>query len=250
MEKFNFLLKLAFVGTEFHGWQYQPPPLKTVQGELIKALRILFKKDWIKIIGCSRTDAGVHAEEFYANFLIDKFIEPSKLLKALNGLLPPSIAVYEVRTVDINFNSRYNATGKVYKYLIWNHPVRNPFLLNRAWHIYQPLDLDLIKEGAQIFIGSHDFSAFSKNEEGKNPIITIENLEISIEDKILIFRIKASHFLRYMVRKIIATLIELGKRNITLEEVKSMLLSRDPSKVPFKAPPYGLYLEKVFLNIR
>ena len=245
-EYHNYLLELSFLGTGFHGWQYQPN-VRTVQGELLKAIGRLFKVDWVPLVGCSRTDAGVHAEQFFANFKVDRYIEPYKVLRALNGMLPPEIAVKSVSTVSLSFNARFSAKGKIYRYLIWNSQVRNPFLLDRAWHIPFDLDLPAMEEGARLLVGTYDFTSFAKNEEGRNPVITVEFLQIQKEGDLIEIRIKATHFLRYMVRRIVGTLVEVGKGTLKPMDVKKILEKRDPSLAPFNAKPYGLYLHKVFL---
>jgi tRNA pseudouridine38-40 synthase len=245
---YNYLLELSFLGTGFHGWQYQPN-VRTIQGELLNAIGKLFKVEWVPLVGCSRTDAGVHAEQFFANFKVDKYIEPYKVLKALNGMLSLEIAVKKVQLVDLSFNARFSARGKIYRYQIWNSKIRNPFLLDRAWHIPFELDFEKMVEASKVFIGTHDFTAFSKNEEGRNPVINVESLTLEKKGKLIVIRIKATHFLRYMVRRIVGSLVEVGKGRITIEQLREILESRDPSKAPFNAKPYGLYLEKVFLNL-
>ncbi len=234
------------MGTGLHGWQYQPN-VPTVQGELLKAIGRLFKVEWVPLVGCSRTDAGVHAEQFFANFKVDKYIEPYKVLKALNGMLPPQIAVKNVSLVPLSFNSRFAAKGKIYRYLIWNNRVRNPFLLDRAWHIPFPLDTEAMEEAAKYFVGKHDFTSFAKNEEGRNPVIEVEYLQLQRDGDLIELRIKATHFLRYMVRRIVGTLVEVGLKRLEPQRVKELLELKDPSKVPFNAKPHGLYLHKVFL---
>ena len=241
---FNYLLERSFLGTGFHGWQYQPN-VPTIQGELLKAISKLFKVNWVPLVGCSRTDAGVHAEQFFANFKVFKYIEPYKVLKALNGMLPLQIAVKDVRLVDLSFNARFAAKGKIYRYLIWNHPVRNPFLLDRAWHVPFKSNLKAMQKAAQYLVGPHNFSAFAKNEEGRNPFINLEYLQIETEGDLIKIELKASHFLRYMVRRIVGTLVEVGKGRMEPQEVKKILESKDPSKAPFNAKAYGLYLAKV-----
>jgi len=241
---YNYLLELSFLGTGLHGWQYQPN-VPTVQGELLNAISKLFKVDWVPIVGCSRTDAGVHAEQFFANFKVFKYIEPYKVLKALNGMLPYQIAIKNVQLVDLSFNARFSAKGKIYRYLIWNNPIRNPFLLDRAWHIPFKLNVEAMKEGAKHLIGLHDFTAFAKNEEGRNPLINLEYLQIEKEGDLIKIELKASHFLRYMVRRIVGTLVEVGKGKMEPLKVKEILESKDPKRDPYNAKAYGLYLVKV-----
>ncbi len=240
----NYLLELSFLGTAFHGWQYQPN-VRTVQGELLNALCRLFKKDWIPLVGCSRTDAGVHAEQFFANFKVDKFIELYKVKKALNGMLPPEIAVKDVKIAPLGFNARFSAKGKIYRYLIWNSEVRNPFLLGRAWHIPFPLNFEKMVEASKLFEGEHDFSNFAKNEEGRNPVINVEYLQLKKEGELIEIRIKASHFLRYMVRRIVGALVDVGMAKLSAEEIKKALQGK-PLKRNTNAKGYGLYLHKVF----
>jgi tRNA pseudouridine38-40 synthase len=172
-----------------------------------------------------------------------------QVLKALNGMLSLEIAVKKVQLVDLSFNARFSARGKIYRYQIWNSKIRNPFLLDRAWHIPFELDFEKMVEASKVFIGTHDFTAFSKNEEGRNPVINVESLTLEKKGKLIVIRIKATHFLRYMVRRIVGSLVEVGKGRITIEQLREILESRDPSKAPFNAKPYGLYLEKVFLNL-
>ena len=241
---YNYLLELSFLGTAFHGWQYQPN-VRTVQGELLKAISKLFKVDWVPLVGCSRTDAGVHAEQFFANFKVDKYIEPYKVLKALNGILPLEIAIKNVSLVDLSFNARFSAKGKIYRYLIWNSKIRNPFMLDRAWHIPFELNIEVMKEATQYFVGEHDFTSFAKNEEGRNPVIYVEYLQINASGNLIEIRIKATHFLRYMVRKIVGTLVEIGKGNLKPEDVERIMEKRDPKAAPFNAKPHGLYLYKI-----
>ncbi len=245
MEYRNYLLELSFLGTGFHGWQYQPN-VPTVQGVLLEAITKLFKVEWVPLIGCSRTDAGVHAEQFFANFKVDRYIEPYKVQKALNGMLPPRIAVKNVKLVDLSFNARFSAKGKIYRYLIWNDRVRNPFLLDRAWHVFQPLDVEKMREASLYLVGKHDFSSFAKNEEGRNPVIELEYLQIVVEGPLIEIKVKASHFLRYMVRRMVGTLVEVGKGSLKPKEIKEILESRDPKRAPYNAKPHGLYLHKVF----
>ncbi len=244
---YNYLLELSFLGTGLHGWQYQPN-VPTVQGELLKAICKLFNVEWVPLVGCSRTDAGVHAEQFFANFKVDRYIEPPKVLKALNGMLPPQIAVKAVKLIDLSFNSRFFAKGKVYRYLIWNSKVRNPFLLDRAWHIPFNLNFSLMEEVSKLFEGEHDFTYFSKNEEGKNPIINVEYLQLKKVDELIEIRVRATHFLRYMVRRIVGTLVGAGLGQIDKEGIKEALEGRKPLGKIINAKPYGLYLERVFLS--
>ncbi len=237
----NYLLRLAFVGTNFSGWQIQPNA-RTVQGELTKALRTLFKED-IKVTGCCRTDAGVHALDYVANFKATKQMETQKILKALNGMLPKDIGVYEVEVVPKDFNARYSVKKKTYLYKIWNSEVRNPFLYPFSWQVKRKLDKELLVEILKKLEGTHDFESFSKLEEEKNTVINLEKIEISFNEPLIEIRLTASHFLRYMVRRIVGTCVKIALGFYPKEILQDILFKK--TKAPYTAPAQGLHLEKV-----
>ncbi|WP_461828852.1 tRNA pseudouridine(38-40) synthase TruA [Aquifex sp.] len=237
----NYLLRLAFVGTNFSGWQIQPST-RTVQGELTKALRTLFKED-IKIIGCCRTDAGVHALDYVANFKANKELETEKILKALNGMLPKDIGVYEVKIVSEDFNARYSVKKKTYLYKIWNSEARNPFLYPFSWQVKRELDKELLVEILKKLEGTHDFEGFAKLEEEKNTVINLEKIEISFRGPLIEIRLTASHFLRYMVRRIVGTCVKISLGFYPKEILEEILHKKE--KAPYTAPPQGLHLEGV-----
>jgi len=239
----NYLLRLAFVGTNFHGWQVQPN-LRTVQGELQKALGEIFSEE-VKVTGCCRTDAGVHALDYVANFKVGKEFPEDKLLKALNGILPKDIGVYEVKKVSEEFNARYSVKGKVYLYKVWNSEVRNPFLYPFSWQVKRKIDTHFLKEILKEFEGTHDFQAFAKMEEEKNTVINLEEVSLRTKYPLIEIRLKASHFLRYMVRRIVGTAVNIALGIYEEEILKELLQGR--GKAPYTAPPQGLHLERVLL---
>ena len=239
----NYLLRLAFVGTNFSGWQIQPN-VRTVQGELTKALKILFKEE-IKVIGCCRTDAGVHALDYVANFKTSKEMETEKILKALNGLLPKDIGVYEVKIVSENFNARYSVKKKTYLYKIWNSEVRNPFLYHFSWQVKREINREVLERALKKLEGTHDFEGFAKLEEEKNTVINLEKVEISFREPLIEIRLTASHFLRYMVRRIVGTCVKIAIGFYT-EEILGEILNKK-KKAPYTAPAQGLHLERVKL---
>lgn len=164
----NILITLMFDGADFHGWQVQDNAV-TIQQTLQNTIeKILGKRE--NIIGCSRTDSGVHANMFCCNMRTDSDISPEKLKKALNALLPSSISVKNCGEVPYSFHARYDCTSKEYKYLILNSDYRNPFLFKRALYYPYYIDTDMLNSEAQDFIGTHDFSAFcaaGSSVEGK-----------------------------------------------------------------------------------
>jgi len=239
----NYLLRLAFVGTNFSGWQVQPKE-RTVQGELTKALETLFKEE-VKVIGCCRTDAGVHALDYIANFKASKELEPEKILKALNGLLPKDIGIYEVRKVPEEFNARYFVKKKTYLYRIWNSETRNPFLYPFSWQVKREINRKVLERALKKLEGIHDFEGFAKLEEEKNTTINLERIEVSYRENLIEIRLTASHFLRYMVRRIVGTCVKVAL-GLYPEEILEKILKKE-IKAPYTAPPQGLHLERVEL---
>jgi len=238
----NYVLLLSYVGTHFHGWQVQPN-LRTVQGVLKESLQRLFKED-IKLVGCCRTDTGVHAKEFVANFSAQREIKPEQLLKALNSILPQDIGIKKV-WVQEGFNARYSVKGKVYLYRILNSHSRDPFLEPFVWRIPKQLDFSIMLEASKLFLGKRDFSAFAKIEEEKNTLIELEDVKLSKLEELIEIRIRARSFLRYMVRRIVGSLVQLGLGKISQEDIQSYLLNK--KTCPFTAKAKGLTLERVIL---
>ncbi len=237
----NYMLRLAFVGTNYSGWQIQPE-VPTVQGVLKDALEKITNES-IKLTGCCRTDAGVHAEDYIANFRSAKEMECDSLLKALNSLLPRDIGVYEVKLVDENFNSRYSVKGKTYLYRIWNSFARNPFLYPFSWNIPYSLDLSALSDAMDMVSGRHDFKGFAKLEGEKETEIDLST-ELSIKGELIELRFTASHFLRYMVRRLVGAIIKRAEGKVSTGELYEYLRGKH---CPHTAPAKGLTLERVHL---
>ncbi|MFN3870828.1 MAG: tRNA pseudouridine(38-40) synthase TruA [Aquificaceae bacterium] len=239
----NYVLLLSFVGTYFHGWQVQPG-LRTVQGTLKESLEKVFQEP-IKLTGCCRTDSGVHAKEYIANFQASRDIKNEVLLKALNSMLPNDIGIKKVWQEE-GFNARYSVKGKVYLYRIFNSFSRDPFLEPFYWRIPYKLDYKRMLSAVELFLGTHDFSSFAKlEEEEKNTFINIEDVSLCREGELIEFRIKARNFLRYMVRRIVGSLIYVGLGKLKVEDIKHYLEGR--GKCPYTAKAKGLTLERVIL---
>ncbi|MFN7065240.1 MAG: tRNA pseudouridine(38-40) synthase TruA [Aquificaceae bacterium] len=239
----NYALLLSFVGTHFHGWQMQPG-LRTVQGVLKEAIEKIFW-DPVKLVGCCRTDAGVHAKEYVANFTASKYMDPETLLKALNSLLPEDIGIKRVWQEE-GFNARYSVKGKVYLYRILNSHSRDPFLDPFSWRIPYRLDYERMLSASRLFLGLRDFSSFAKLEEGdKNTFINIEELTMRREGEVIELKIRARSFLRHMVRRIVGCLVYLGLGKLREEDIEGYLLGR--GKCPYTAKAKGLTLERVIL---
>jgi len=238
----NYLLRLSFVGTDFHGWQYQPG-VRTVQGELSKALGRLFNEK-VMPVGCCRTDAGVHALDYVANFKARRAFPEDKLLKALNGLLPKDLGVSEVEEVSESFNARYDAKGKVYLYKLWTAPYRDPFLYPFVWQVRKP-DLRLLERLSKELEGERDFSPFAKLEGGERTVLKLEEVSVRVSGYLVELRFKGRSFLRYMVRRMVGLLVKTAQGLYGEEFFYQVLEGRE--KAPYTAPAKGLHLEKVLL---
>lgn len=238
----NYVLLLSFIGTNFHGWQIQPN-LRTVQGTIKEALERIFGEE-IKLIGCCRTDAGVHAKEYVANFQSQRLFEDERILMALNSMLPEDIGIKKVWKQE-NFNARYSVEGKVYTYRIFNSRSRNAFIEPFVWRIAHKLDFIKMKEASKLFLGKRDFWAFAKEDGEKSTTVEIQDINISRDEELIEISIRARNFLRHMVRRIVGCLVYFSLGRISMDDI-NMYLSRK-ERCPFTAKAKGLTLEKVLL---
>ncbi len=239
-------LKIEYKGTRYHGWQVQKNA-RTIQGELLKAAQQIFTSSKkIEIGGSGRTDAGVHAISQIAHLKISNIKkEPSsfQIKIAFNDLLPYDINVLSVEKVQSNFHARHDAVSRYYLYQISTR--RTAFGKHFVWWVKDKLNINKMKECAYYLIGRHDFSSFSDLEKGQSPIVVVEHAEIFTDGSLICFRIGASHFLWKMVRRIVGTLVEVGRENIKTEDFKKLLESNAQKVSHLTAPPSGLFLEKV-----
>jgi len=242
----NIRLNLEYDGTRFCGSQIQPK-LPTVQGELEKAIEKMTGRK-IKIKQAGRTDAGVHAHDQVVNFRLVSDLPVEAFLKGLNSLLPPDIAVRNAGEVPLDFDARRSAKAKLYRYLIHNQEQRRAIGRQYHWHVKQPLDLEAMNKAAKYLIGSHDFSSFrSSSCEAKHPIREIEKIQITRSlDSVVTIEVQANAFLKQMVRTIVGTLVEVGRKRISPEDMKTILEAKDRNKAGPTAPPQGLCLVRVY----
>ena len=241
----NYLLTLRFDGTNYHGWQVQKNAV-SVQETLQNAVeRILGIRE--NVIGCSRTDAQVHANMFCCNLRTEeKEMPPEKLQTALNAVLPRDIAVTACREVPLAFHARYGCTGKTYRYCILNSAVRDPFYENRAYHIPRALDVDLLNAQAQDFLGTHDFSAFcASKSEVEDKVREIRRADVRKTGDLVIFTTEGNGFLYHMVRIMVGTLLDIHDGVLERDSIPAILESRDRTGAGVTAPPQGLYLDRV-----
>ena len=238
-------LLIEYDGTNYLGWQVQPKGA-TLQGVLEEKLSFLTNEK-IDLLGSGRTDAGVHALGQVAHFKTKSQLDVQTIQRALNSLLPSDIVIQKVEEVDEGFHARKQSKSKTYEYRILNRNIRSAFHRGYAWHIPQTLDITEMKKATRSLMGEHDFSSFQSVGSPKRTavrIVTRAEWEWS-PDGFLRFEIEANGFLRQMVRAIVGTLVEVGKRKITSEQFQEILDSRDRKKAGPTAPAHGLFLREV-----
>lgn len=241
----NLLVRCSYCGSAYHGFQIQKNG-DTVAARLMDAIfRVTGEAS--PTIGCSRTDAGVHAREYFFNFHTDAKISAERLPAALSAHLPYDIAVTECREVPEDFHARYRAVGKEYCYLIHNSPVRDPFCERLKYHYRYPLDEKLMNRAAEGFLGTHDFSAFcSAGSSVKDTVRTITFTEVRREGDLVIFTVRGTGFLYNMVRIMAGTLLGVAEGKLGAQEIPEIIQSRERSRAGATAPAHGLYLNRVF----
>lgn len=247
----KYLLRLSYLGSSFLGFQVQRGGTEnTVQGALCRAARALFNVD-CKVSGCSRTDSGVHALEYYATLeeTSETAISPEKLPRALGAFLPPEISVFSAEEVDGGYSVRRHVLGKEYEYLILNSPAPSPFFIGRAWYVPHALDAEKMNAAAKSFIGSHDFRAFmASGSDIKDTVRTVTKCEVRRGGEFVKINVAADGFLYNMVRIIVGTLVEVSEGKIAPGEIAGVILSKNRKKAGRTAPPDGLYLKHVTLD--
>jgi tRNA pseudouridine38-40 synthase len=237
-------LVVAYDGTDFAGWQRQDGQ-RTVQGCLEEAMRAMTGQA-VLVRGAGRTDAGVHAEGQVASVEVASRIPTLGFLRGLNTHLPSAIAVLEVTDMPAGFSARHDARGKIYRYLVWNHPVRSPAHARRSWHVYDPLDTHAMREAAARLLGEHDFRGFRASDcDRTNTIRIIRRLDVRRDGVLVSFEVEGTAFLRNMVRILVGTLVAVGKGKMTLDQVAALLESCDRTQAGVTAPACGLILVRV-----
>ncbi len=242
----RYFIRLAYDGTRYNGWQVQDNTPHTVQEILNKALSTLLSEE-ISTLGCGRTDTGVHAKEFYANFdsaKTDLASDPRKWVHKFNAVLPQDISVNAIWAAEAEANARFDAVARTYEYIICRK--RDPFMNGRAFYLYSELDLKKMNEAAALLMGYTDFSSFSKlHTQVKTNDCKVSQAVWEERGDLLVFTIRADRFLRNMVRAIVGTLVEAGQGKISIEDFKKIVSQKDRSEAGFSVPACGLYLTKV-----
>jgi len=243
----NFKVIFEYDGVSFCGWQAQGQGERTVQGELEAVLLKIFKKT-IKVIASGRTDSGVHAQGQVISFKAETRMKPLEIKRALNSLLPPDIAVHEVREVKDDFHAQYSVKEKTYRYTILNRTSRSVFLRDRVYFYPYPLNLAAMRKASKFLVGKHDFKSFQAHDPlraERQTVRTIRKIVIKKEDDTIYIDITADGFLYKMVRNIVGTLVSMGAGHLSIQEMPKILKAKNRKFAKETAPAEGLCLMAV-----
>ncbi|MGB0404306.1 MAG: tRNA pseudouridine(38-40) synthase TruA [Salibacteraceae bacterium] len=243
----RYFIKLSYKGTCFHGWQRQNNA-PSIQEEIERALSTILRED-VSIVGCGRTDTGVHAHEYFAHFDFNKSIELKILVFKLNSFLVKDIAVQDIFPVNNRAHTRFDALQRSYRYFI-NYD-KDPFNTDSSWYLYNTkLDVGKMNQAAQQLLNFKDFSAFEKiGSDNKTSICDVSFAKWLSDSNHIYFEIRADRFLRNMVRAIVGTLVEVGKGNMTEKEFIEVIKSGNRSKAGSSVPAQGLFLWSVHYSL-
>jgi len=245
VEEKNIRLVLAYDGSRYFGWQRQKQE-PTIQGTLEAAIHRMTGRH-SALIASGRTDTGVHALHQVCHFKTFSKTPPEALKKGLNALTPADILVQDVRYAPEDFHARYSAVSKTYEYRILNRPDPDVFVRDYAWHVPQDLDFTAMSACLDLLLGKHDFTSFrSSGSTNLNPVREMLRSELLRSDEHHFrFMFEADGFLRHMVRNIVGTVIEVGRRRFSFQDFTEILRARDRRRAGTMAPPHGLYLTMV-----
>lgn len=239
----NLKLTIQYDGTKYCGWQKQPNS-SGIQGTIEYAIYEITKEK-VNIIGSGRTDAGVHALGQVANFKTNSNIPAARMPDALNAKLPKDISIIDCQEVSDDFHSRYSATGKIYRYLIYNKPYRSPLYKDISYHVRYDLDIEKMRVEAQSLLGTHEFKGFmSSGSSVKDTVRTIHNISIEESGDLIVLEVEGNGFLYNMVRIIVGTLVDIGRGRID-KPLEEIIASQDRGEAGHTAPAHGLFLKKV-----
>ncbi|UPA30547.1 tRNA pseudouridine(38-40) synthase TruA [Terrisporobacter glycolicus] len=239
----NLKLTIQYDGTKYCGWQKQPNS-SGIQGTIEYAIYEITKEK-VNIIGSGRTDAGVHALGQVANFKTNSNIPAARIPDALNAKLPKDISIIDCQEVSDDFHSRYSATGKIYRYLIYNKPYRSPLYKDISYHVRYDLDIQKMRVEAQSLLGTHEFKGFmSSGSSVKDTVRTIHNISIEESGDLIVLEVEGNGFLYNMVRILVGTLVDIGRGRID-KPLEEIIASQDRGEAGHTAPAHGLFLKKV-----
>ena len=238
----RYFLELAYSGSAYRGWQTQLTA-PSVQSELERAIRSILHRNRIALVGCGRTDTGVHATRYYAHFDEDRDLD-QRFVYGLNSVLPHDIAVYRIIPVDEKAHARFSATERGYVYRI--HKEKDPFLIGRSHQLRPLLDIDRMNEACRALLTTSDFASFSRTgSDNRTTICDVREAVWQLQPNGYRFSIKADRFLRNMVRAIVGTCIKIGKGHKPVEHMAEVISAKDRHAAGRSAPAAGLYLDHV-----
>ncbi len=250
---FRYRATLAYDGTAYTGFQRQRIGLSTIQGAVETAITTATGQP-VTVIGAGRTDKGVHASGQVIAFDVIWKHSAEALMSAINAVLPDDIALQEIAVLgevadaasgEWGFHPRYDARSRVYKYTVYAAQQRDPLLRRQVWHFRAVLDVAAMQQAADLLLGEHDFAALGQSPTGESTVRTVLRSEWSREGRLLVYRVEANAFLKHMVRRVVALLVAVGRRRLTVAEFEAILLSREIPGGIALAPPHGLVLEQV-----
>ena len=239
----RYFFECCYDGSNYHGWQFQPNAI-SVQEIIEKSILKFFNETKVSIVGCGRTDAGVHANQFFFHLDCDSNIEIKDFVHKVNTILPRDVSVFNGWSVNPDFHARFSALKRTYLYIISTQ--KNPFDDKFSYLIKENLDVDLMNKCADELLKHKDFTSFSKvNTDVNNNLCEIFECFWTKKEKQLIFQISANRFLRNMVRAIVGTMLDVGKGRLSHNDFKSIIKDQDRSSAGSSAPAKGLFLNKV-----
>ena len=240
----NFKLVIEYDGTAYCGWQRQKND-PTIQ-EAIETVISNMTQQKITLNGSGRTDAGVHAYGQVANFSCETQLTADVFQKGLNGLLPDDIVIRACEPVSEAFHARYDAKSKTYRYRIFNQPIPAALYRQYAWHIKKTLNMESMQEALTGIVGTQDFKAFEGTGSPRaHTVRTVMKAQLTGEQGFVVLKIKADGFLKFMVRNIVGTLVDIGLGKRTPGDIETILASKDRNQASATAPPHGLFLMSV-----
>lgn len=243
-----YKMTIAYDGTHYSGWQIQPNA-PSIQQHVQDVLKILLRRPEVGLIGSGRTDAGVHARGQVAHFKHEKHVDSERLLYALNGMIPRDIRIKKIEPASLNFHAQYSAIGKEYHYYLYLDRIMDPFRRLYCWHVHQHLSLDLLKQAASLFQGTHDFTSFANEAHtgsaSRNAVRNLYRLDVIPVEGGIRLEFEGDGFLYKMVRNIVGCLIEVASHKRSMEEIPFLFAARDRRLAGKAAPSQGLFLMHV-----
>lgn len=241
----QLLFQVAYAGTAYHGFQVQKNALSVAEVFQDAVEQVFGRRE--DIVGCSRTDTGVHANRYYIGCKTAHTIPAKQAVRALNFYLPQDIAVLDAAEVPLSFHPRYHAQKKRYLYRIWCSPVQNPFLLRYAYWYHHSVDLPAMQRAAEHMLGTHDFAAFcSAGCDVKDTVRRMDEITLTQDGALLTFSVTGNGFLYHMVRIMVGTLLFVSEGKIAPDEIPAILHSGNRRRAGKTAPAEGLFLDEVF----